>query len=626
MMHKTRLLSVFTLLGFAIASHVTNPSFAADERVWHTSTSLIGKSKYEGGFSHYDYVNPDAPKGGTLNSAANGTFDSFNPFIVKGAPAAGVTLSGGLLWDTLMEKGIDEPSVTHPHIAEAFSHPDDYSRVTYRLDKRARWHDGKSITTADIKFSMETLKEHSPMYNRYFSDVKEMQIDSELEITFIFSQKNNRELPLIIGDLPILPKHWWEGTNAKGEKRDFTKSSLEIPLGNGPYKIARFKAGDSIIWERVKDYWAKDMPTRKGRYNFDIRKYTYFKDPNAIWEAFKKGNCEDIREENRAEYWAKRYNFPAFKAGDIKKELYDEVSGYQMQGWALNTRRERFNDRRVRKALTWAMNFEQMNEDLFYAQYTRTLSYFGGTELQSKGLPEGRELEILNAFKDKLPPEIFTEAFALPIYKSRGDERKYLRVALGLFNEAGWENKGGKLVNAKTGKQFKLEIVGFSPTSEKVNAPWINSLRRLGIDARFRVVDTTQFIQRINTFDYDVASLSTRQSESPGNEQREYWASKAADQNGSRNYSGIKDPVVDALVEKIIYAKNREELVATTHALDRVLLFGYYTVPQWYLSKDRMAYWDKFGIPKPQPAYQGHDPESWWIIPEKEAALKAKYK
>lgn len=594
----------------------------ADDRVWRTSTSLIGKSRYHGGFTHYDHVNPDAPKGGTLNQATTGTFDSFNPFIVKGTPSAGVNYQGGLLWDLMMAKAIDEPSASHPLIAEAFTYPDDYSSATYRLNPKARWHDGKPITTEDVKWSIETLKQHSPQYNRYFGDVKDVRIDSEREITFIFAEKGNRELPLIIGDLPVLPKHWWEGTNAKGEKRDFTKSTLEPPLGSGPYKIGKFSAGSFVEWERVKDYWAADTPTRKGRYNFDVRRYTYFNDPNAIWEAFKKGGFSDIRSENRAEFWARRYNFPAFEKGLVKKEEFLESSGYPMQGWILNTRREQFKDRRVRKALTWALNFEQMNKTLFFNQYNRTKSYFGGTELQSAGMPTGRELEILEGFKDNLPAEIFTEEFELPVYEDRRDERKHLKTAFDLLKESGWIRKGSALVNEKTGEPFKLEILGFNPASEKVNAPWINSLKRLGIDATFRVVDTSQYIQRINNFNYDVVSVPTQQSQSPGNEQREYWSSGAADQPGSRNYMGAKDPVIDKLVEMIVYAKDREELVATSRALDRVLLFNYYSVPQWYLNKARIAYWDKFGIPRPQPEYTGYDPESWWIDPAKEAALK----
>ncbi len=613
----------FALTLASLIAFASQPAYS-DDRVWRKSTSLIGKSKYEDGFSHYEHVNPDAPKGGTLNSMANGTFDSFNPFIVPGATAAGLNYQGGLLWDLMMSKAIDEPSASHPLIAEAFTYPDDYSSATYRLDKRAKWHDGKRITPEDVKWSMETLKEHSPQYNRYFGDVKEIRIDNEYEVTFFFAQKNNRELPLIIGDLPVLPKHWWEGVDAKGKKRDFTKSSLEPPLGSGPYKIASFEPGSSVTYERVKDYWAAETPTRKGRFNFDTRKYTYFKDETALWEAFKKGGFGDLRLENRAEFWARRYNFPSFEAGDVKKEEFKETSGYSMQGFVLNTRRPQFQNRLVRKALTWAMNFEQMNKNLFFSQYTRTKSYFGGTELQSKELPGGRELEILSEYKSDLPPEIFTEEFALPVYETRRDDRKFLRVAFDLLKQGGWTQEGSKLVDSN-GNQFKLEILGFSPASEKINAPWLTSLKRLGIDATFRVVDTSQYIARVNNFDYDVISIATQQSASPGNEQREYWSSGAADQSGSRNYMGAKNPVIDKLVERIIYAKDRAELVAVTNALDRVLLFNYYAVPQWHVSITRAAYWDKFAIPRPQPSYRGIDPESWWIDPEKEAALKAKY-
>ena len=597
----------------------------AQDKVWHTTTSLIGQSKYAGGFEHYEHVNPDARKGGTINSAANGTFDSFNPFIVKGSPAAGLNYQGGLLWDTLMEKGIDEPSVSHPLIAEAYSYPDDYSSATYRLDPRARWHDGKPITTEDIKFSMEMLKEHSPQFNRYFQNVQEVRIDNDREVTFLFDEKNNRELPLIIGDLPVIPKHWWEGTDADGNPRDFTSSTLEKPLGSGPYQIHEFKPGESITWKRVEDYWAQETPTRKGRFNADFRKTVYFTDENAIWEAFKKGGLADIRAENRAQRWATEYTFPAFDAGDVKKQAFDETANYGMQGWILNTRRPLFQDRKVRKALTLAFNFEQMNQTLFYNQYERTMTYFGGGELSATGLPFGKELELLEPYRDQLPPELFTEAFSLPVYKERRDERTFLKQSFDLLKEAGWESRNGKLINAKSGKAFEFEILGFSPASERVNAPWINSLRKLGIEATFRIVDTSQYIQRINNFDYDVVVVPTRQSLSPGNEQREYWTSEAADQTGSRNYMGAKNPVVDALVDKIIFAKDREELVAASRALDRVLLWEYYTVPQWHLSKARLAWWDKFDIPMPQPSYVGADVESWSINPEKEAALEAKY-
>lgn len=621
-MMKIRLFTLCAATALSLAVFAA-PFASAQDRVWHKSTSLIGESKYKNGFDHYEHVNPNAPKGGTLNAAANGTYDSFNPFIIQGSPVAGLNYQGGLLWDTLLEKGIDEPSAAHPLIAEAYSYPDDFSEATYRLDPRARWHDGVPITAADIKFSMDTLKEHSPQYNRYFANVKEVRIDNDRQVTFLFDQKNNRELPLIMGDLPIIPKHWWEAVGPDGKPRDFTRSTLERPLGSGPYKIGDYSPGESIIWERVEDYWAKDTPTRKGRFNFDRRKYLYFNDPNAIWQAFQKGGLEDIRTENRAQRWAIEYDFPAVKEGLVKRNAFPETSSYSMQGWVLNTRRPLFQDRKVRKALTFALNFEHMNKNLFYDQYDRTKTYFGGTELSATGKPTGRELEILEEFRSDLPEEVFTREFELPVYASRRDDRKHLRTAFELLKEAGWISKGGKLVHEATGVPFEFEILGFNPASERINAPWINNLRKLGIEAKFRVVDTSQYIARVNDFDYDVVSIPTRQSSSPGNEQREYWTTEAADQKGSRNYMGAKNKVIDKLVDLVIFAKDRAELVAATKALDRVLLFEYYAVPQWHLSKVRLAWWDKFGFPEPQPSYVGVDIESWWIIPEKAAALDA---
>jgi len=594
------------------------------EETFHTSPSLIGPTKYPVGFAHYDYVNPNAPKGGTFNSAARGTFDSFNPFIVKGEAAAGLTTSGGLLWDTLMAQSTDEPSVSHPLIAEGYSNPADFSSATYRINPKARWHDGKPITAADVKFSMELLKEHSPTHVRYFANVKAVEIIDTHNVKFIFDQKNNRELPHIMGDLVVLPKHWWEGKDAQGKPRDFTRSSLEVPLGSGPYKISTFKPGSSIEWQRVPDYWAADTPTRKGRYNFDKRIYRYFNDGNALWQAFTKGGLEDIRSENRAQKWAKEYIFPAFKSGAVKRTKFENTSSYPMVGWAMNQRRDKFKDVRVRKALSLVLNFERMNEDLFFGQYKRLSTYFGGTELSSKGLPQGQELEILEKYRGQIPDTIFTEEFSQPVYNSRSDDRKYLKAALDLLNEAGWVRKGTKLANAKTGETLKIEILGYDPNSERIHAPWVNKLRKLGIEVSFRVVDTSQFIQRRRNFDYDVVVIGAVQSLSLGNEQRDYWTSKSADTPGSRNWFGLKNLVVDKLVDQIILAKDRAELVATSNALDRILLTEHLMVHQWYLDVDRVAWWDKFGRPEKQPTYTGYDPESWWIDPVKEAALEAR--
>jgi microcin C transport system substrate-binding protein len=598
-------------------------SASADE--WRTGGTLIGESKYGQDFKRYDHVNPEAPKGGTLNSTVVGTFDSFNPYIVQGSPAAGfAAFGGGFLYDTLMEQSVDEPSTSHALIAEAFKFPDDFSSATYRLNPKARWHDGKPITVEDVVWSFNMLKEHSPQYSHYYANVTEAVAISDREVEFRFEQKGNRELPHIIGDLVVLPKHWWEGTDASGKKRDISRPTLEAPLGSGPYHIESFKPGSEIVWVRVPDYWAADVPVKVGRENFDRQTFLYFQDDNAAWQAFTKGGFEDIQVENSSRRWMTQYNFPAAKDGDVIKKEFKSAAGAFMQAFALNLRRPQFQDRRVRKALTLAYDFEYQNRTLFFGQNTRTSSYFVGTELASSGLPTGKELEILTPYKDKLPPELFTEEFKLPVYDTPQAERKYLREAIALFAEAGWKISGGKMLNDK-GEQFKIEFLGSGPTDEVITNSYIENLRKIGIDASLRIVDPSQYVNRVNNFDFDADTTALNQSASPGNEQRDFWGSKAADSPGSRNVMGIKDPIVDALVDRVIFATDREDLVAATHALDRVLLWNYYVVPQYHRPVQWVAYWNKFGIPEKQPEYTGADIDSWWVDPEKEAALKAKY-
>jgi microcin C transport system substrate-binding protein len=598
---------------------------AADE--WKTTSSLIGESKYGQDFKHYDYVNPGAPKGGTLNSTVLGTFDSFNPYIVQGTPAAGfLEFGGGLLYDTLMEQATDEGSVSHPLVADAYKYPPDYSSATYRIDPRAKWHDGKPITVDDVVWSFNVLKQNSPRYNRYFENVTGARAISDREVEFTFNQKGNRELPKILGDLPVLPKHWWEGTDAKGNKRDITKPTLEPPLGSAAYRIKSFKPGSEIVWERVPDYWGAKLPVKIGRENFDIRRYVYMLDDNASWLAFTKGGLQDIKAENSSRRWATAYDFPAVKAGDVVKKEFKTTAPQPMQGFVLNMRRPLFQDRLVREALTWAFDFETMNRTLFYGYNTRTRSYFQGTELASSGLPKGEELEILDQYKDKLPPELFTQEYKLPVYGTPQAERTNLRHAVELFGKAGWVIKGGRMVNAKTGQPFSFEILGWNDTDQVIASPYIANLRKIGVDARLRIIDQTQYINRLNNFDFDVTTALFQQSDSPGNEQRDFWSSKAADTPGSRNLMGIRNPVVDALIDRIIYAKDRDDLVAATHALDRVLLWNFYVVPQYYRAVVWLAYWNKFGMPDKQPSYIGADIDSWWIDQAKEKALAAKYK
>ena len=598
---------------------------AQAEDGWRTVSSLIGKSKYENGFERYDHVNPNAPKGGTLNLVAIGTFDSFNPFIVRGTPAAGLTaFTGGILYDTLMAQSAEEAGTSYPLLAEAFKYPDDYSSATYRINSNARFHDGTPVTAADVVWSFNALTSSHPLYNQYFHNVTEAVALSEREVQFRFDQKNNRELPHIMGDMPVLPKHWWEGTDSKGNKRDISAPTLEPPLGSGAYRIKSFKPGAEIVWERVEDYWGKDLPVKIGRQNFDERRYTYFLDQNAAWQGFTKGGLDDYRAENRSQKWANEYNFPAVKAGDVLRNEFPTASGEPMQGFVINNRLEKFKDRRVREALTLAFDFESMNRTLFYGLYSRTDSYFEGGELASSGLPEGRELEILEEYRGKIPDEVFDRPFELPVYTGDNrSDRKHLSRAFTLLKEAGFVRKGSKLVG-QDGKVFKIEFLGDDPTDSRITAPYIAQLRKLGIDASMRIIDATQYINRVRSFEFEMITSGFRQSFSPGNEQREFWSSIAADTPGSRNLIGIKDPVIDELVDRIVFAKDRAELVATTRALDRVLLWNFYVVPQWHNPKIWLAWWNKFGMPEKQPAYVGIDIESWWIDAEKAAALEKK--
>lgn len=619
--------SMTAMLVSALACAALAPGIAgaqADE--WHTSSSLVGGSKYGENFERYDYVNPDAPKGGTLNTTVIGTFDSFNPYIVQGTPASGLAeFGGGLLYDTLMEQATDEGSVSHPLVAEAYKYPDDFSSATFRLDPDARWHDGEPITVDDVIWSFGVLKANSPMYNRYYENVTEAVKISDREVEFRFDQKGNRELPKIMGDLVVLPKHWWEGTDAKGKKRDITRPTLEAPLGSAAYRIKSFRAGQEIIWERVPDYWGAKLAVKIGRENFDVRRYRYFLDNNAAWQAFTKGGFKDIHSENSARRWMTAYDFPAVNSGDVIKKEFVSNARANMQGFVLNTRRPLFQDRRVRQALSYAFDFDTMNRTQSFGLNTRITSYFMGGDFASRGLPEGKELEILEQYRDKLPPEVFTKEFALPRFDTPQAERNILRDAVALFKEAGWEIRNGRMVNAETGQPFSFEILDFSQDSGPTISPFIEMLRKIGVTATHRIVDTSQFVNRVNDFDYDVITQVLQQSDSPGNEQRDYWSTRAADTPGSRNYSGIKDPVIDALVDRVIFATDRDDLIAATRALDRVLLWNYYVVPQFTRPNLWVAYWNKFGMPDKQPEYIGADIDSWWIDPEKEKALAARY-
>ena len=592
---------------------------------WQESTSLIEKSKYPADFKHYDYVNPQAPVGGTLNETAIGTYDSFNPFIVRGTPAAGLALQGGgLLYDTLMDQSPDEPGTSHALVAEALRYPSDYSSVTFRINPKAKWHDGEPITVEDVIWSFTTLKELHPFWNGYYRSVVKAEKTGDHEVTFTFDQTGNRELPNIMGDLPVLPKHWWEGKDASGKPRDISQPTNEMPMGSGPYKIASAQIGQTITWERVPDYWGTDNATRVGRYNYGTIKYVYFRDANSAWEAFKKGGLDDYRLENRASRWAEGYNFPAVQNGQVIRKTFKLDRIQPMQAYVFNTRLPKFQDRRVREAFTLAFNFQQMNRKLFYGAYARTTSYFQNSELASKGLPGDAERKYLEPLRGKIPDDVFDKTFSLPDYSDPSKERDYLRQANDLLLSAGYERKGTELVDSKTGQPLSVEFLGADPTSELIFAPLMRALQRLGIQARIEIVDPTQYVERIRNFNFEMITDQFGQSESPGNEQRDFWSSQAAKSPGSRNTIGIANPAVDQLVDDIIYAPNRTALVAASRALDRVLLWEYYAIPQWFTPNLRLAYWAKLVLPEKQPGYSGIDSFSWWTTEAAKSMSPAK--
>lgn len=574
--------------------------------------SLYGDLKYKPGFTHFDYTNPAAPKGGTMRYSAIGTFDTLNPYVVNGVPAAGI----GLVFDTLMAASQDEPASEYGLVAESADLAPDKLSVLYTLRKEARFHDGTPMTPADVIWTFETLRQKGlPAYREYYGDVTKVAQEGERAVRFYFKSAKNRELPQILGEMPVLSKAYWAG-------KDFAKTTLTPPLGSGPYKIQSVDPGRSIVYSRVKDYWAADLPVNKGRYNVDTVRYDYYRDATIALEAFKAGQY-DVRLENSSKDWATGYNSPVLRAGLIKKVQIPNGMPSGMQGFGYNLRRPIFQDPRVREALAYAFDFEWSNKNLFYGAYQRTRSYFDNSELAATGVPKGEELKILEKFRGKIPDTVFTTEYDPPKYDGSGNIRDGLRKALKLLMAAGWTFKGEKLVNAKTGEPFEFEILLDNPQFERIVLPFADNLKRMGITARVRTVDTAQYQRRMDTFDYDMTIVVFPESLSPGNEQREFWGSQAADAQGSRNLLGIKSPIIDELIEGLIQAPDRAGLVAHTRALDRVLQYGYYVIPQFHLAAFRVAYWDKFRRPAVSPKYAvGFD--TWWVDPGAAKTIESK--
>jgi microcin C transport system substrate-binding protein len=613
---RTLMLNGVALLGAPVLSAL--PAFA-QEKTWKHGLSLFGNVKYPEGFRSFDYVNAQAPKGGTARLIAFGTFDNFNIVVagVKGALASGMTLT----IESLMTDALDEVSTEYGLLAESVSNPPDFSSATYRLRKDARWHDGKPVTTDDVIFSLQAFKENSPQLGAYYRHVTKAEKTGDRDVTFTFDGPGNRELPQIVGQLMILPKHWWEGTDASGNKRNIANTTLEPPLGSGPYKLKSFTPGRSLVLERVKDHWAKDLNVYVGQNNFDEIRYEYFRDTTVALEAFKADQV-DWRTENSAKNWATAYDFPAVADKRVVREEFEIRNFGIMQAFAFNIRRDKFKDPKVRRAFNFAFDFEEMNKQIFFGQYKRIASYFEGTELASRGLPEGKELEILNTVKDQVPPEVFTTAYTNPVNGDPQKVRTNLRESLKLLREAGYEVKNTRLVN-KNGEQLNVEFLVEDPATERFVLFYKPSLERLGIAATVRVVDTAQYENRLRQWDFDIIVASWGESLSPGNEQRGFWGSRAADQPGSRNLIGIKNEAIDKLIERVIFTKDRDDLVAATKALDRVLLWHHYVVPQWTYGKTRTARWDRFGRPETMPKYGlSAFPAIWWWDEARAAKVK----
>lgn len=604
------LIALSTLFAGPVPLRAQEPPQAGTHAVRH-GISKYGTLKYPPGFAHFDYVNPAAPKGGRIKLAATGTFDKLNPYNLKGVAAAGATL----LFDTLMEAAADEPLSLYGLVAESIEVPEDRSWARFVLRKEARFHDGTPITAEDVAFTVKLLKtEGHPRYRLYLKNVARVVVEARDRVRFEFSVAGNRELPLLVAQLPILSKADWAG-------KDFAKATLTAPLGSGPYRVAAVKPGRSVTYERVKDYWAANLPVERGRHNFDIIQYDYYRDRTVALEAFKAGEY-DLRQEYVSKFWATAYDTPAVAAKMILKRRFRHHRPAGMQAFVYNTRRRIFRDPRVRRALAYAFDFQWTNVALFYKLYQRTRSYFSNSVFAAEGPITDGEKAVLARFRGRVPEEVFTEVYRPPATNPATGIRPNLVRAQELLGQAGWVVRDERLVNGKTGAPFRFEILLNNPSFERITGPFVRNLARLGITVRVRVVDTSQYQNRRRNFNYDMTLAVWRQSLSPGNEQRNLWTSASAGLPGSANFAGVKDPVVDALVEEIIAAPSRKVLIDTVRALDRVLLWGFYVIPQWYSRADRVALWDRFGWPARTPD-RGYQLDTWWEVPAKAARTDA---
>ena len=574
--------------------------------------SLFGDLKYGPDFAHFDYVDPNAPKGGLLRLATVDSYSTLNPFTLKGVSAAGAALP----FESLLEGSADEPDSAYGLIAARVELAPDRRWVRFILRPEARWHDGTPITADDVTFSFEILKtDGHPIFAIQLKGVDRVERVAEREVVFHFGDRSNRKLPLIVGAMPIVSKAYYR-------ERRFGETTMEPPLGSGPYRVGGVDPGRSISYERVADYWGAALPVNAGRHNFGTIRIDYYRDRTVMVEALKAGEF-DFHEEFTSKTWVTAYDLPAVEEGWLLKEVLPDNTPSGVQAYFINTRLPKFEDRRAREALSYVFDYEWLNKNLFYGLYDRMASYFENSELAARGLPSAAELALLEPHRGAVPDAVFTESFVPPRTDGSGNNRRNLRIAWALFEEAGWTLEGGRLVNRETGVPMEIEFLYFEPTFERVIAPFARNLKRLGIEATLRLVDGPQYERRLEEHDFDITTRRFGFSLSPGAELNAYFASHAADQTGSDNLSGIRDPVVDALIAEIIAATDRASLIAAARALDRVLLWGHYMIPQWFKGTHHLVYWNRFGRPAIKPRYARGVVDTWWVDPENEAGLTA---
>lgn len=593
----------------ALCSHL----LAQETRTFTShALTLEDAPKYPADFEHLEYVNPNAPKGGTMRLFAIGGFDTFNPYVIKGDPAAGLV---DRFYESLVRETEDDSLTGYGMVAGKIEVAEDISFVVYHLRPEARFNDGSPITSEDVVFSFNILKEKGqPFYRAYYGNVSEAIAVDTHTVKFSFSGEPNRELPQIVGQFPILSKAYWKD-------REFDQTTLDPPVTSGPYKIKDFEPGRFVVFERDPDYWAADLPINKGLWNFDVIRYDYVRDDDVAIEAFKSGEY-DFRAESSSKKWATAYDFPALNEGMVRKEMLRHYRATGMPSFVFNIRKPKFQDWRVRKALGYCFDFEWSNKNLFYGQYTRSRSFFDNSDLASAGLPTEAELKILEPYRGRIPDEVFTTEFVVPKTDGSGNIRGNLREAIDLLTEAGWIVDNNQLVHSESGEAMVIEFLLVSPEFERIVSPFIQNLNRLGIKGQIRTVEQAQYINRRNAFDYDMITVVFGQSRSPGNEQRNYWGSESADAPGSFNFVGIQDAVIDELVEKVIEATSRAELIVASRALDRVLQWHYFVIPTWHINSDRVIWWDKFGRPAIKPAF-GVGLWSWWLDPDKNERVES---